>query len=111
VKVSWTELALLVTAPIKVPGPYVHETQVIFSADFTGSRPRSEALPSVPLSPRDEEEYGGRRLLYPRKEAAYMLGISLRSLDHLVANKMIRTQRISKRVLIHREGITAVCKS
>lgn len=41
------------------------------------------------------------RLLYPRKEAAYKLGISLRSLDHLVAGKHIRVQRISKRVLVH----------
>jgi hypothetical protein len=41
------------------------------------------------------------RLLYPRKEAAYKLGISLRSLDYLIAGQRIRTQRISKRVLIH----------
>jgi hypothetical protein len=43
-----------------------------------------------------QEEYGGRRLLYPRADAAYMLAISLRTLDHLMANKMIRTQRIYK---------------
>ncbi len=27
------------------------------------------------------------RLLYPRKEAAYLPGISVRSLDYLIANK------------------------
>lgn len=43
----------------------------------------------------------GDRLLYPRKEAAYKLGISLRALDYLIAGKHIRTQRISKRVLVH----------
>lgn len=41
------------------------------------------------------------RLLYPRREAAFKLGISLRSLDHLVASKRIRVQRLAKRVLIH----------
>lgn len=41
------------------------------------------------------------RLLYPRQEAAYVLGISVRSLDYLIAGKRIRAQRIAKRVLIH----------
>jgi hypothetical protein len=41
------------------------------------------------------------RLLYPRKEAAYQLGISIRALDHLKANKRLRSQRIGGRVLIH----------
>lgn len=41
------------------------------------------------------------RLLYPRKDAAYRLGISLRALDYLIAGQRIRTQRVAKRVLIH----------
>lgn len=41
------------------------------------------------------------RLLYPRKDAAFRLGISVRSLDYLIAGQRIRTQRIAKRVLIH----------
>lgn len=43
----------------------------------------------------------GDRLLYPRKEAAYRLGISLRALDYLIAGRRVRTQRIGGRVLIH----------
>lgn len=41
------------------------------------------------------------RLLYPRREAAFKLGISVRSLDYLIAGKHIRAQRLAKRVLIH----------
>jgi excisionase family DNA binding protein len=41
------------------------------------------------------------RLLYPRKDTAFQLGISVRSLDYLIANKKLRFQKIGKRVLIH----------
>jgi hypothetical protein len=41
------------------------------------------------------------RLLYPRKEAAFKLGISIRSLDYLIAGKRLRAQRVAKRVLVH----------
>lgn len=40
------------------------------------------------------------RLLYPRKDAAYQLGVSVRGLDRLIANKHIQTRRIGGRVLI-----------
>jgi excisionase family DNA binding protein len=45
------------------------------------------------------------RLLYPRKEAAYLLGISVRSLDYLIANKKLKLQKIGKRVLIRRKEL------
>jgi excisionase family DNA binding protein len=45
------------------------------------------------------------RLLYPRKDAAYLLGISVRSLDYLIANKQLHFQKIGKRVLIHRKEL------
>jgi len=41
------------------------------------------------------------RLLYPRKDAAYQLGISVRSLDYLIADKKLRSQKTGGRVLIH----------
>ena len=41
------------------------------------------------------------RLLYPRREAAFQLGISVRSLDYLIANKQLSFRKIGKRVLIH----------
>lgn len=40
------------------------------------------------------------RLLYTRKDAAYQLSISVRSLDSLIANKRLETRRIGNRVLI-----------
>jgi excisionase family DNA binding protein len=40
------------------------------------------------------------RLLHPKKEAAYLLGISVRALDYLIADKKLSTRRIGKRVLI-----------
>jgi excisionase family DNA binding protein len=40
-------------------------------------------------------------LLYPRKDAAFQLGISVRSLDYLISNRKLTFQKIGKRVLIH----------
>ena len=40
------------------------------------------------------------RLLYPKKEAAYLLGISVRALDYLIADKRLNTRRVGKRVLV-----------
>jgi excisionase family DNA binding protein len=45
------------------------------------------------------------RLLYPRKEAAYQLGISVRSLDYLVSSKKIRCQKIGRRTLFHHKEL------
>lgn len=41
-----------------------------------------------------------QRLLHPRKESAWMLGICVRALDYLIANKKLATRRIGGRVLI-----------
>lgn len=40
------------------------------------------------------------KLLYTRQDAAYVLSISIRSLDYLVANKQLVVRRIGSRVLI-----------
>jgi excisionase family DNA binding protein len=45
------------------------------------------------------------RLLYPRKDAAFQLGISVRSLDYLISNKKINFRKIGKRVLIHHKEL------
>lgn len=52
-----------------------------------------------------------RPLLYHRTKAACMLGISVRSLDYLIANKKIRSQKISKRVLIHQKELERFAKA
>ena len=41
------------------------------------------------------------KLLYDRKSAAYVLSVSLRALDYLIANKQIKIRRIGGKVLIH----------
>jgi excisionase family DNA binding protein len=40
------------------------------------------------------------KLLYSRQEAAYALGISVRSVDYLIANKKLLVRRLGGRVLI-----------
>jgi hypothetical protein len=40
------------------------------------------------------------RLLHPREEAAWFLGISIRSLDYLIANKQLAKRKNGGRVLI-----------
>ena len=40
------------------------------------------------------------RLLYPKAEAAVLLGISVRSLEYLVAGRRLLSRRVGKRVLI-----------
>lgn len=44
-------------------------------------------------------------ILLSRKQAALLLGISLRSLDYLIAQGRLRTRRIGKRVLILRQEV------
>lgn len=46
------------------------------------------------------------RLLYPRKDAAYQLGVSVRTLDYLIARKELETRRIGKKVLVTRKSLT-----
>ena len=47
------------------------------------------------------------KFLYSRKEAAQALGISVRSLDYLIAGKQLDTRRIGKKVLITRASLAA----
>jgi hypothetical protein len=49
------------------------------------------------LLPNSKEAH---RLLYPREEAAWMLGISPRSLDYLIAGKLLFIRKIGGRVLV-----------
>lgn len=45
------------------------------------------------------------RLLFPKKEAAYLLGISSRSLDYLIGDRRLKAVRIGKRTLIPRDEL------
>jgi excisionase family DNA binding protein len=50
------------------------------------------------------------RLQYNRDEAAEMLGISVRTLDRLIAEKQLQVRRIGRRVLITRDVLTQFVK-
>jgi len=50
-------------------------------------------------------------LLLSKQEAAHMLGLSIRSLEHLVSRGEIPTRRIGKRVLILRSAIESFAKT
>jgi hypothetical protein len=47
------------------------------------------------------------KFLYSRKEAAHALGISVRSLDYLIAGKQLDTRRIGKKVLVTRASLAS----
>jgi|GEM_PF-2379020 len=45
------------------------------------------------------------RLLYSRKEAAYQLSVSVRTIDALLATREFDTRRIGRKVLITRASL------
>jgi excisionase family DNA binding protein len=45
------------------------------------------------------------RLLYSRREAAYQLSLSARSLDYLIANGELKVRRIGSRILVPHEEL------
>ena len=49
-------------------------------------------------------------LLLSKNEAARLLGISLRSLEHLISRNEILTRRIGRRVLITRSAVESFAK-
>jgi len=51
------------------------------------------------------------RLLYTRKDAAFQLSISVRSLDYMIASKQVSTRRIGSRVLIPHEELVRLARS
>jgi len=46
-----------------------------------------------------------KRLLFSQKEAASILGVSLRTLQNLVFAKELPIRRIGRRVLVHRKDL------
>jgi len=50
------------------------------------------------------------RLLYSQKESSRILGISLRTMQALIAVKKIPARRIGRRVLVHRKDLEAFAR-
>jgi excisionase family DNA binding protein len=51
-----------------------------------------------------------QRVTHPKTEAAFLLGISLRKLELMIASKELRTVRIGKRRLIPRSEIERLAR-
>jgi hypothetical protein len=51
------------------------------------------------------------KLLYCRKSAAFALSISVRSLDYLIANKKIATQRLGRKIMITHASLVKFTRS
>jgi len=64
--------------------------------------PQTPAVKTNPLQPK---------LQHSRVEAADLLGVSLRTLDRLVADKQLPVRRIGRRVFITREALSRFTKS
>ena len=67
--------------------------EVSLFSEVSPALPSSASSPSVP------------KLLYSRKESAYALGISVRSLDLLIAAGQMKFRRIGRKVLIPIEAV------
>jgi excisionase family DNA binding protein len=50
-------------------------------------------------------------LLLSKQEAARMLGVSIRSLEHLISRQEIPTRKIGRRVLIARTAVESFAKA
>lgn len=48
------------------------------------------------------------KFFYGRKEAAFALSISVRSIDYLISEQKLRTRRMKRRVLIPAEDVKRV---
>jgi len=51
-----------------------------------------------------------QRILHARPDAAHLLAISLRKLDHLIQTKALRTIKIGKRTLVPRAELERFAK-
>ena len=45
------------------------------------------------------------RLLLDKREAAWVIGVSPRTIDALIANRELSVRRIGRRVLVHRDTL------
>lgn len=69
-----------------------------------------EKSPTVPATFLASTVNYPPKLQYSRDDAAYVLSISLRTLDRLIAEKQIAVRRIGRRVLITHDALAAVTK-
>ena len=52
-----------------------------------------------------------QKLLYSRKDAAYVLSISVRALDYLISRKQLNTRRLGRKVMVSQMEISRFAKA
>ncbi len=52
-----------------------------------------------------------QKLLYDRRSAAYVLSISVRSLDYLIAQKRLATIKLGKKIMVGHGALTEFCRA
>jgi len=52
-----------------------------------------------------------QKLLYDRRSASYVLSISTRALDYLIANKQLAPLRLGKKIMLSHQELTKFCRS
>jgi|KBSMisStaDraftv2_1062788.scaffolds.fasta_scaffold18835_5 excisionase family DNA binding protein len=60
-----------------------------------------------PISDVGAQEF---KLLFSQKDAARILGVSLRTLQNLIASKQLPVRRIGRRVLVHRKDLESFAR-
>jgi len=64
-------------------------------------------MPEVSLFPSQPQP---TKLLYDRKSAAFVLSISVRSLDYLIAQKRLNTIRLGKKIMLGHGELVKFCR-
>ena len=65
----------------------------------------------LPHTPAAKANHLQLKLQHSRVEAADLLGVSLRTLDRLVADKQLSVRRIGRRVFITRDALSRFTKT
>ena len=67
-------------------------TEMLKSSERRTSAPKNATRPEGKTLPP--------KLLYARKDVAHVLSISLRSVDHLIANGKLKTRKLGNRIMV-----------
>jgi len=63
------------------------------------------------LTSRHQPASQPQKLLYDRKSAAYVLSISVRALDYLIAHKRLNAIRLGKKIMLGHGELVKFCRS
>ena len=81
------------------------------NAGFDENDPQKPEVQEGKVKKHPQPTSSVEKLLYSKKDAAYALSMSPRSVDYLIAGKKLQTRRIGSRVLIPAESIRRFARS